>query len=90
MSEIEGNNPETKKQNVKKNKFAIAGFILGILSIFFAWIGVIPLLAVIFSGIGLNANNIKTGGKGYAIAGLSLGILYTLVYLNTYGHLNIY
>lgn len=36
-----------------RNGFALTGFILGIASVLLASIGIIPILAIIFSGIGL-------------------------------------
>ena len=81
-------NMEQEKQPIKKNKLAIVGFILGIASIPFSFIGIIPILALIFSGIGLyQAKERKEGGAVLAIIGLILGAIYTLVYMRTYGHI---
>ena len=59
----------------KKDGLAIAGFVLGIISVF-----ILPLIlgarATIFSAIGLTrAPKRNKGGKGLAIAGLILGII---------------
>jgi len=79
---------EEEKTKNKKNKLAIAGFVLGLVSIIFSWIGIIPILALIFSGIGLyQAKERKEGGVVLAIIGLILGAIYTLVYMKTYGHI---
>ena len=79
---------EKEKIKTKKNKLAITGFILGILSIFLSWIGVIPILALILSSIGLyQAKERKEESAILAIIGLILGAIYTLVYMGTYGHI---
>lgn len=64
---------------VSLNAFALVGFVLGLLSIGLYWVlGIIPVLAIIFSIIGLiGAKKMGQKGKGLAIAGLILGILYT-------------
>ena len=49
---------------------------------------VIPILAIIFSGIGLAKVKDRGGrGKVQAWVGLILGVLYTLVNMYLYGHL---
>ena len=86
----EGKKKEEQKESsqVKKNKFAVIGFILGIISIFFSSIGIIPILALIFSVIGFyQIDKGKGEGKTMAAIGLILGIIYTIVYLYTYGHI---
>ncbi|MGB2762114.1 MAG: DUF4190 domain-containing protein [Minisyncoccales bacterium] len=78
-----GNNAKTKK-----NKLAVTGFILGVLSIFLSWIGIIPILALILSSIGLHqTKERKESGEVLAIIGLILGIIFTLIYMKTYGHI---
>lgn len=69
-----------------RNGLATAGLTLGLVSIFLFEIGLIPVLAVVFSGIGLNRG---PAGKGKAVAGLVLGIIYTVVYLGRYGYLRL-
>jgi len=94
-TEIIKEQPEEKKKEeqkessqVKKNKFAVIGFVLGIISIFFSSIGVIPILASILSAIGFyEIDKGKGEGKTMAAIGLILGIIYTIVYLYTYGHI---
>jgi len=57
------------------NGLAIAGFVLGLVSLFFAGI-LFGILAIIFSAIGLGQIEKKgEKGKGFAIAGLILGIV---------------
>jgi len=83
---------EKTEQEVKapkpRNGFALTGLILGIASVLLS-IGIIPILAIVFSGIGLSKVKDRSGkGKVQAWIGLILGILYTLVYmLYHYGHL---
>ena len=63
------------------NTAAIAGLVMGILSITFGWFCCIPvfsILGIIFSSKGLsqiNRNPWQESGKGMAIAGLVLSIL---------------
>ena len=61
------------------NAFSLVGFILGLLSILLYWVlAITPILAIIFSLIGLiGTDKAKQKGKGLAIAGLILGIVYT-------------
>lgn len=70
------------------NKFTLTGFILGLVAIFFSFIGAIPILAIIFSAIGLSKFNPTTEKhKWQGYIGLALGIIYTLVYMRMYGHI---
>lgn len=80
---------EQKTMIVKpRNGFALTGLILGIASVLLASIGIIPILAIVFSGIGLAKVKARSGkGKVQAWIGLILGILYTLVYMHQHGHL---
>jgi len=72
-----------------KNYFALAGLILSIAGVFFYKKGIISLLAVIFSAIGLAKTKDYEGkGKAPAIIGLVLGILLTVMYIiNAYGYI---
>jgi len=85
-NELNGNNNQS-------NTMAIAGMILGILSIVFCWI---PLLGLVLAIIGLilgvkglnNAKQMEGKGKGFGIAGISCGsvgivlsIIYTVFWL---------
>ena len=71
-----------------RNSLALAGLILGVVAVFLSFIGIIPILAVVFSGAGLTRAKHRAGrGKTQAWIGLILGILYTLVYMHEYGHL---
>ena len=65
-----------------RNYFAYTGLILSIAGVFFYKIGIISLLVVIFSSIGLaKAKDFEGKGKAPAIIGLMLGILPTLMYI---------
>lgn len=69
---------ETKKNNW----FAIAGLIMGIIAIFTGSLGVAPILAIVFSSIGISKIQEHGGdGKISAWVGLVLGILYTIVFV---------
>jgi hypothetical protein len=72
-----------------RNYYALAGLILGIVGILFYTIGIISLLAVILSLIGLSkAKHYGGEGKIPAIIGLALGIALTLIYiLRSYGYI---
>lgn len=69
----------------KTNSMAVAGFVLGILSLF-SWICCLgtltSILAIVFSAVGLSKIK-QTGeqGRGFAIAGLVLGILGMVSYI---------
>lgn len=70
--------PEVKQPN----GMAIAGFVLSILSfIGFFTTGIVPLLGIIFSGVGISKANKTGSNKGLAIAGLILGILALLSFI---------
>lgn len=79
---------EQEKPQPQKNKLAVTGFILGLISIPFGFIGIIPILALILSAVGLyQAKEKKEDGAILAIIGLILGVIYTLVYMKNYGHI---
>ena len=71
------------------NPMAITGLCLGIASVLFgAMVGILPILAVIFSAIGLAKAPSRNGqGQAAGWAGLVLGIIFTLVYMANYGHI---
>jgi len=71
-----------------RNYYATAGLSLGIASILLSFIGTIPILAIVFSGIGLSrVRELKGKGKTQGWIGLILGILYTLSYLYENGYI---
>lgn len=70
---------------IEKNKWAVPALVLGLVSIFFAFIFVPSILAIVFGALGLsrstelaNAKQAKTG-KGMSIAGLVLGLVYLFI-----------
>ena len=79
---MEGNNsPSTN------NSLAIVGFVLGIISFFLNFFGIIGILAVVFSSIALTQIS-KNGEKGkiFAILGIIFGginILYAVVTISS-------
>lgn len=66
------------KEEEKLSGLSIAGFVLS-----FFWIFLIPsILAIIFCGVGLHQiNKNKKTGKGFAIAGLGIGIIGLLLWV---------
>ncbi|MDE6597831.1 MAG: zinc ribbon domain-containing protein [Clostridia bacterium] len=65
----------------KLNAFGLTGFILSICSIWFgAFFGIMPVIALIFSIIGMTKNK-KCRLNGFSIAGLVLSIIFTLFWL---------
>jgi hypothetical protein len=80
--------PPDPYKNRPYNPMAVTGFILGIASIFLYVIGIIPLLGIIFSSIGLATFKEETEqGKWMAGWGLGISIVFMLVKLNESGHL---
>jgi len=71
---------DKKKEPKKGNGYGNAGLILGVASIFLGWIWVTPLLAIIFSSIGISKNKVL-GGKTASIIGLILGIIYLIIFI---------
>jgi len=72
----------------QRNAAATTGLVLGLASIVFYVIGILPILATIFSGVGLaKAGDLGGAGRTQAWIGLVLGALYTLMYMKSYGHL---
>ncbi|MDZ4957415.1 DUF4190 domain-containing protein [Clostridium perfringens] len=74
MSEQNNNGLEIK--NNSTNGMAIAGLVLGIVSWFLNFWGIIGILAIVFSAIALSqVSNTSQKGKGFAIFGLISGII---------------
>lgn len=61
----------------KNNGLAVAGFVVGLVSLIINLAGIVGLTATVLSAVGLSQINKdpKQGGKGMAIAGLVLGII---------------
>ena len=70
----------------KKDLFAVWGFVTGIVSIFLG-MGLLPIIAIVLSAIGINKTKEPDTGRWMAITGLILGILYFIVYLYNYGYI---
>ena len=69
-------------ENAKRNGYAVTGLILGIAGVFlFNPFSIVPILAIVFGGIGLNKAHARPGKPGMVSAwiGLILGIVYTIV-----------
>ena len=65
------------KEEKKLSGLSIAGFVLS----FFGWLGLPAILAVVFCGVGLHQiNENRRTGKGFAIAGLVIGIIGILIW----------
>jgi hypothetical protein len=70
------------------NPWAVWGFIIGLISVFFHWIGVIPIAAIVLSAMGLATFDPKTQKNQWmAGVGLGLGIVFGLVYMRQFGHI---
>ena len=60
----------------KTNSFAVAGFVIAIVSLFLNLWGLVGAIAVVLSGVALSQiNKTNENGKGLAIAGLIIGII---------------
>ncbi len=80
--------PPVEHEKKRNNPMAATGFVLGIVSIFLYFIGILPILAIVFSSIGLGTFKQELQkNKWMAGVGLALGIIYTLMYMRAYGHL---
>ena len=70
------------------NGMAVTGFVLGLASAVLYVIGIVPILAVVFSGIGLATFKPETQkNRWMAGVGLTLGVVYLIMMLSHYGHL---
>lgn len=75
-----GGAPAPQQPQQQGNGLAVAGMVLGIISIVLCWVPfldqILALLAIIFGAIGMGkANKIGGTGKGFATAGLVMGII---------------
>ena len=72
----EENNKDLIYGNDSTNGMAIAGFVLGLISLFINILGIISILAIVFSSIGLSkVSKTKQKGKVFSIIGLISGII---------------
>ena len=72
-------NNDLINRNNSTNVMTIVGFVLGLVSFFLNFWGIVGVLAIVFSAIGLSKIS-KTGEKGkvFAIIGLISGIINVL------------
>lgn len=79
----EFNNNELQKSEQSFNGLAIAGFVLGIISFFLNFWGIVGILAVVLSAIGLSQLTKKSQkGKVLGILGIVFGainIIYAVI-----------
>lgn len=62
--------------NRKTNVLAVTGFLFGLISLFIDIFGILSILALVFSGIGLTQiNNNNEKGTGFAVFGFIFGFL---------------
>ncbi len=71
---MEENNEQTNNQG-QSNPLALAGFIVGLCSLLINFGGIVGLVATVLSGVGLSKVKATGKGKGFAIAGLVIGII---------------
>ena len=87
MEQIDTNKtPEVVAIKKEKDSMAKWSFALGLASVFFAWIGIVPWLAVIFGVWALFRTKESGTGRWMAVSGLVLGILYAFANAHMYGH----
>ena len=66
---------EENNSNQSSNGLAIAGFVVSICSFFINFGGIVGLIGTILSAVGLSKVKSTGKGKGFAIAGLIMGII---------------
>jgi hypothetical protein len=73
---------------LKNNKHGLTGLILGIVGYFLYEVGIIPILAIVFSGIGLGTHDpTQHKNRWMSVVGLISGIVGTFLYLYAYGYI---
>lgn len=74
----------------RANRAAVTGFVLSLVSIVLYEIWIVPILAVIFSAVGLGTYRPgEQSGRWMAGVGLVVGVVYTFMYLASYGYLGL-
>lgn len=76
---MEENNEQNNNPQGQSNALALAGFITALCSLLINLGGIVGLVATILSAVGLSQVKEKGKGKGFAIAGLIIGII-SIVY----------
>jgi drug/metabolite transporter (DMT)-like permease len=70
------------------NRHGVAGLVLGVIGYFLYEVGLLPILAIVFSGIGLGTHDpSQHKNRWMSVVGLISGIIGTFLYLYAYGHL---
>ncbi|OGG59146.1 hypothetical protein A3C89_01930 [Candidatus Kaiserbacteria bacterium RIFCSPHIGHO2_02_FULL_50_50] len=77
---------QVKGSGIKKDIIAIISFILGLLSVPFYFIGVIPLAAIAFGLFGISRTKVVGSGRWMVVTGLVLGCIYLVNNLYMNGH----
>ncbi len=73
----------TENNKTKTDGFAIAGFVLSLVSLFCC--GSTSILGLVFSIVGLSrTNKSNTNGKGLAIAGIVISAVFLLIFIIIY------
>jgi Domain of unknown function (DUF4190) len=72
---------DEKNNSAATDKVAIASLVAGIASVFLWSFSIFPLLALVLGVIGITRTGDKVKGRGMAIAGTVLGVLFLLVRL---------
>lgn len=72
-------NNEQNNQQEQSNPLALSGFIVALSSLLINFAGIVGLVATVLSAVGLSKVKSTGKGKGFAIAGLIIGIL-SIVY----------
>lgn len=63
------------KPNNRTNALAVTGFLFGIISLFINLLGIISILGLVFSGVGLTqVNNRNEKGTGFAVIGFLVSL----------------
>jgi hypothetical protein len=64
------------------NGLAVTALVLGCCSVFFFWLyAIVPILAIVFGGVSINqAKKLNRKPSGMAVAGLTLGIIFTAIF----------
>lgn len=82
---IEQSQPQQQITVQKNNTMAIVGFVVGCVSIFLNFWGIVGIISLVFSVVGLvQIGNGNGKGKGFAIAGIAIGgfsVLYGFITL---------
>lgn len=77
-----GQNPYPYYGERKTSGFAVASLVLGLIGIFLDAFFLVPsILAIVFAAVSRKQTNAGYKGRGMAIAGLVLGIIFLAIYL---------